>query len=283
MPVKAQHISADKPAKIGAPHEAAEANADRVADCLTAPPTVQPLACSACAAGDAPCPACATGAATLRRKTLTGAAAGSDMTRAVGQALAAPAAALPDATRRRFELRLGTDLGALRLHTGAAAARGARSVGARAFALGQDIVFGAGEFRPDTQEGQHLLAHEVAHVMQGGTGDTLRRAPKTPPDPAEDAAVDFRMQRLDASVEALGETGQFLHRGHRHAGIRQLRRCRTGGDDRDAVVSQLLSQLDQPRLVVNRDQGPTNRLQLSHASPSPVRKLRGRAVRAQPP
>lgn len=192
MPVKAQHISADKPAKIGAPHEPAEANADRVADCLTAPPTVQPLACSACAAGDAPCPACATGAATLRRKTLTGAAAGSDMPRAVGQALAAPAAALPDATRRRFELRLGTDLGALRLHTGAAAARGARSVGARAFALGQDIVFGAGEFRPDTQEGQHLLAHEVAHVMQGGTGDTLRRAPKTPPDPAEDAAVDER-------------------------------------------------------------------------------------------
>ncbi|MPM86612.1 hypothetical protein SDC9_133702 [bioreactor metagenome] len=99
----------------------------------------------------------------------------------------------------------------------------------------------------------------------------------------QEAGMNPRMQRLDASVEALGETGQFLHRGHRHAGIRQLRRCRTGGDDLDAVVSQLLSQLDQPRLVVNRDQGPTNRLQLSHASPSPVRKLRGRAVRAQPP
>lgn len=190
MPVKADHTVADKPVKVGATHDPAEANADHLAEFLIAAPTAQPLACSACAAGDAPCPACAGGAATLRRKALAGAPADSGMPAAVGQAVAAPASGLPDATRRHFEHRLGTDLGALRVHTGAAAARAAGSVGARAFALGHDIVFGSGEFRPDTLDGQRLLAHEVAHVVQDGPGGTLRRKPNTPPDPAKDASDD---------------------------------------------------------------------------------------------
>ena len=190
MPVKADHTAADTPVKVGAAHDPAEASADHLAEFLIAAPTAQPLACSACAAGDAPCPACAGGAATLRRKALAGAPADSGMPAAVGQAVAAPAAGLPDATRRHFEHRLGTDLGALRVHTGAAAARAAGSVGARAFALGHDIVFGSGEFRPDTLEGQRLLAHEVAHVVQDGPGGTLRRKPNTPPDPAKDASDD---------------------------------------------------------------------------------------------
>lgn len=190
MPVKADHTAADTPVKVGAAHDPAEASADHLAEFLIAAPATQPLACSACAAGDAPCPACAGGAAILRRKALAGGPADSGMPAAVGQAVAAPAAGLPDATRRHFEHRLGTDLGALRVHTGAAAARAAGSVGARAFALGHDIVFGSGEFRPDTLEGQRLLAHEVAHVVQDGPGGTLRRKPNTPPDPAKDASDD---------------------------------------------------------------------------------------------
>lgn len=189
MPVKADHLAADAPVKVGAAHDPAEANADQLAGALVAP-TAQPLACSACAAGDAPCPACAGGASTLRRKALADAPTGSPMPTAVGEAVSGPAAPLPDATRRHFEHRLGTDLGALRLHTGSAAARAADSVGARAFALGCDIVFGAGEFRPDTRDGQHLIAHEVAHVVQDGPGGTLRRKPSAPPDPAKDASDD---------------------------------------------------------------------------------------------
>lgn len=192
MPVKADLTHADKPVKVGATHDPAEAEADHLAEFLIATPGAQPLACSACAAGDAPCPACATGAATLRRKALGGEPAGRAMSPAVGQALSAPATPLPDAARRRFEHRLGTDLAALRVHTGTAAARAAHSMGARAFALGHDIVFGAGEYRPDTRDGQRLLAHEVAHVVQDGPGGTLRRKPSTPPDPVQDASDDER-------------------------------------------------------------------------------------------
>jgi Domain of unknown function (DUF4157) len=72
-------------------------------------------------------------------------------------------------------------LAGVRLHTGSAAERAAGAVNARAFALGKDIVFGAGEFAPETDSGRRLLAHELAHVAQeraGVTrGRTIRRRP----------------------------------------------------------------------------------------------------------
>ena len=49
---------------------------------------------------------------------------------------------------------------------------------ARAFTLGQDIVFGAGEYAPDTGEGTRLLAHELVHVVQQqGLPATIQRQP----------------------------------------------------------------------------------------------------------
>lgn len=74
--------------------------------------------------------------------------------------------AMPDAVRGMFEPRFGRDFSAVRIHTGEPAARLVRSVGARAFTLGRDVVFGAGEFAPTSLAGQHLLAHELTHVVQ---------------------------------------------------------------------------------------------------------------------
>lgn len=73
---------------------------------------------------------------------------------------------LPPSARGFFEPRFGRDFSAVNIHTGEPAARLARSVGARAFTLGSDIVFGAGEFSPGSMAGQHLLAHELTHVVQ---------------------------------------------------------------------------------------------------------------------
>jgi hypothetical protein len=69
-------------------------------------------------------------------------------------------------TRTFFEGRFGTDFGDVRVHTGGEAARSAQAVDARAYALGRDIVFGAGEYRPRSADGMRLLAHELAHTMQ---------------------------------------------------------------------------------------------------------------------
>src|SRR5690606_19011840 len=58
----------------------------------------------------------------------------------------------------------------VRVHTGSEADGLARSVSARAFTTGHDIFFGAGEYSPDTAEGERVLAHEIAHTQQQSGG-----------------------------------------------------------------------------------------------------------------
>jgi outer membrane protein OmpA-like peptidoglycan-associated protein len=58
------------------------------------------------------------------------------------------------------------DFSQVRVHTGPKAAQSARAVNALAYTVGQDIVFGAGQFAPETATGKQLLAHELSHVMQ---------------------------------------------------------------------------------------------------------------------
>ena len=84
----------------------------------------------------------------------------------------------------------GLDFGAVRLHTDQRAAKSARAVGARAFTVGQHIVFGPGQYAPATVPGQRLLAHELTHVVQQrshppGIADPIARSPdgKGPHDP----------------------------------------------------------------------------------------------------
>jgi Domain of unknown function (DUF4157)/HNH/Endo VII superfamily nuclease toxin with a HHH motif len=54
----------------------------------------------------------------------------------------------------------------VRMHTGSQAADTARSINARAFTHGQDMVFGSGQYSPDTDTGRRLMAHELTHVVQ---------------------------------------------------------------------------------------------------------------------
>src|SRR5829696_4484536 len=73
---------------------------------------------------------------------------------------------LDSATRAFFEPRFGHDFSHVRIHTDAKAAESAAAVGARAYTVGRDIVFGAGLFSPNSRSGQELLAHELTHVAQ---------------------------------------------------------------------------------------------------------------------
>jgi pyrrolidone-carboxylate peptidase len=91
----------------------------------------------------------------------------------------APAATLPDAAggaplpadlRAFFEPRIGADFGDVRVHTGAQADASARAFAARAYTLGRDVVFGAGEYQPQRAAGRELIAHELVHVAQQRRG-----------------------------------------------------------------------------------------------------------------
>jgi hypothetical protein len=68
--------------------------------------------------------------------------------------------------RAFFEPRFGADFGDVRVHSDARAAHVAQSVNARAFTLGQDVVFGAAQYAPESSTGQRLMAHELTHVVQ---------------------------------------------------------------------------------------------------------------------
>ena len=68
--------------------------------------------------------------------------------------------------RQEMESGLGQSLGNVEIHTDEQAARLASQQQARAFAVGEHVVFGAGEYQPGTLEGDAILAHELAHVAQ---------------------------------------------------------------------------------------------------------------------
>ncbi len=74
--------------------------------------------------------------------------------------------ALDLATRDFFAARMGQDFSGVRVHTGALAAQSARDVQARAYTVGRELVFGAGQYDPHSARGRQLLAHELAHVAQ---------------------------------------------------------------------------------------------------------------------
>src|SRR6185369_3962784 len=85
---------------------------------------------------------------------------------------------LPPTLRASFESRFGHDFGEVRIHAGAQAAEAAESINAQAFTVGQDVAFAAGQYSPETGEGQRLLAHELTHVIQqneAGQGLTIQR------------------------------------------------------------------------------------------------------------
>ena len=86
-----------------------------------------------------------------------------------------PSAGRPlDPGMRAFlEPRFGFDFSRVRIFSDEKAAESAQSIGALAYTVGTNIVFGGGRYRPGTGEGRRLLAHELTHVVQQGTGRTI--------------------------------------------------------------------------------------------------------------
>lgn len=98
---------------------------------------------------------------------------GIDRQRSGGSAIEAP-------VRQSMESAFGADFSGVRVHTDAAAASLAASVQALAFTSGRDIFFGRGKYQPGSSSGAHLLAHELAHVLQQGAGASPLVAPAAP-------------------------------------------------------------------------------------------------------
>lgn len=99
----------------------------------------------------------------------------------VEQTLASAGRPMPVPLRRDMENRFGRDFSQVRLHTDALAERSTGDVDARAYTVGNHVVFGQSHFAPETRSGRQLLAHELTHVVQqGASSNQIMRAPNKP-------------------------------------------------------------------------------------------------------
>jgi hypothetical protein len=121
------------------------------------------------------------GGIAAERRSIIGEAAARIMRKASGPAGQAQipkgsGAPLGSDVRAKMESKLGADLSSVRVHTGGDSAKAASDFGARAFTVGSDVHFNAGQFAPGSKEGDKLLAHELTHVVQGQRSGVQRKA-----------------------------------------------------------------------------------------------------------
>lgn len=126
--------------------------------------------CLSCATSGGQCARCRGEGETLQRKAEGGIAPPSlngQVSEAVRSVLdKGGSQPLDPSTRSLMEFGFGKDFSQVRIHTDAQAAESAQSIAARAFTVGRDIVFGAGQYAPQSRGGRWLLAHELTHVRQ---------------------------------------------------------------------------------------------------------------------
>ena len=207
--------------QVGAVGDPLEREADRVADTVMRMPTsVSADSASGeiqrkpgCACGGV-CPQCAGSTETpqVLRKA-AGAPSGSlAAPPVVNEVVRSSGSPLDTPTRSFMEQRLGQDFSHVRVHTDSKAADAAQSIQARAFTLGNNVVFNRGEFTPQSASGKKLLAHELTHVVQqqGGQGQQVQRDP-LPGESAED--YDLRRRMISLIPRAIGRIRGNVRRG----------------------------------------------------------------------
>ncbi len=92
-------------------------------------------------------------------------------------------------TNQFFAKRMGYDFSQVKVHTDKDAAESAKSVNAKAYTIGNNIVFNEGQYNTESAEGKKLLAHELTHVVQNGNEkSTIKRQVPEPAlaEPAEE-------------------------------------------------------------------------------------------------
>ncbi|MBX3010853.1 MAG: DUF4157 domain-containing protein [Caldilineaceae bacterium] len=183
--------------RVNQPDDPFEREADRVADAVVQGSAVQPRLSAT--------------AHQREEKAATAAVAPplvEQVVRSTGQTLDSP-------TRQAMEARFGHDFGQVQIHTDQQAAHSAAAVNARAYTVGNHIVFGAGQFAPAHQAGQRLLAHELTHVLQqAGSASpvTVQRdeEPKQDPSTTKQDPTQLAIQAVNTALAAIEANWQEI-------------------------------------------------------------------------
>jgi hypothetical protein len=168
---------------ITKPGDEYEREADHVSDQVMRTPEPELQRVCACGRGCPKCQAEQTGQERERLQTKRDGSGGERQTTVasiVHEVLRSPGRPMDPGSRAFMETRFSQDFSRVSVHTGELAAASADQIRARAYTLGHHIVFGAGQYAPNTLPGLKLIAHELTHVLQqGATGESglLQRQP----------------------------------------------------------------------------------------------------------
>jgi Domain of unknown function (DUF4157) len=96
---------------------------------------------------------------------------------------------IPANVNHFFSSKMGYDFSNVKVHTDKEAAKSAKDVNAKAYTIGNHIVFNEGQYNHESSEGKKLMAHELTHFMQNNeaTGESIKRAEENAvPQPEEE-------------------------------------------------------------------------------------------------
>ena len=105
---------------------------------------------------------------------------------------------LPDNIRSFMEQSIGADFSSVKIHNDGNAVQMSKNLNSQAFTHGSDIYFNRGKYNPSSSEGQHLLAHELTHVVQQGNRLQrifLQRAPVE--EPKKHQVIDYKKAKSE--------------------------------------------------------------------------------------
>lgn len=195
---------------ISQPGDAAEAEADRVADRVVA--MKEPPAAPARAHGGAlqrsplvvqraPAPPTPQPAAENVADAATEAAVKAELSG--GAPMAADVASF-------FGRRFGANFGDVRIHTDDKAANLSTRLGARAFTYGRHVFFNGGQYNPDSEEGSKLIAHELAHTIQQSAVIQLKEDAAAPPRVTSRSAPQAQRGIISRALNWIADKANYI-------------------------------------------------------------------------
>jgi len=121
---------------------------------------------------------------------------------------------LPEDTMEEMESSLGADLSKVRIHQDESAVQMSNELSAQAFTHGSDIYFNQGKYDTGSRDGQHLLAHELTHVVQQGGGQVsaVQRQPAPPSKTPEKKIDKVYYQFIPTSTLDFSDLGKLTFR-----------------------------------------------------------------------
>lgn len=203
---------------MSAPGDAYEREADHIAKQIMRMPERQHQHTCSCAGS---CPKCQSKKSNALQRHLQpkrfqrSEPAKVDIPSSIHKTLQSTGQPLPASTRAFMEPRFGHNFSQVRVHTDTQAADSAGTINARAYTVGRDVVFGRGQYAPNTHSGRNLLAHELTHVVQQNASTQSGRNTLPigePGNSAEYKAIKPALHNSTAQTDCITTSSRQLQR-----------------------------------------------------------------------